>query len=493
MNLSLGKITAHLGQPEEDRLESLVEIINRNINPPTVLQKDDVYIRSMYIVSEEINSYGGRFQVDELYRIEKLIIDSPVMVGHRKDKLPVGRNFHAEVLEKDNQLWVKCYFYWLKNADGAEDLKENLDGGIYKECSIGFTFLFPECSICGKDIRTCRHEPLAEYSKGGTKFSCFFYYRQIDKVLETSLVYRGAVPGTSISKELFESSKFISQEKRVPRQLSDISELPSDSHYIMTPRYDSLDVIVNANKNGFELFDFSGNLLDSKCLQSLFYEGTLNLKNHFGILIGYQGKERCRLSELQKYITGKSSAVRRVELHLFPTEDLVRQKEFLKNSKNIKQLRFKSVSKDEIDSFMEKIMTKDGVRLWSIADHPLYDAGYYYEVTNHNIKEEPCYRLSMDENNIVCFHIQSDNLNKIFMIESFNHKQFVKGCRFAAQQIPNNNSISKNRILSQGLLLSATQKSDSIFITLKESPLKRIIVQSIRVNGKDKQILYMKS
>jgi hypothetical protein len=43
---------------------------------------------------------------------------------------------------------------------------------------------------------------MAEYEVNGAQLSCHFNYRKIERVLETSLVYRGAVNDTSVSKEL---------------------------------------------------------------------------------------------------------------------------------------------------------------------------------------------------------------------------------------------------------------------------------------------------
>ncbi|MGH8016319.1 MAG: hypothetical protein ACREBV_09025, partial [Candidatus Zixiibacteriota bacterium] len=133
--------------------------------------------------------------------LASLLTDSPVLIGHRKDKLPIGRNFHSVLINKDGRPWVKSYFYWLKSADGAESLKENIDGGIYKECSIGFTYFFPECSVCGEDIRRCDHQPLQKIINGGAESVIHFNYRKIERVLETSLVYRGALPDTRVTKE----------------------------------------------------------------------------------------------------------------------------------------------------------------------------------------------------------------------------------------------------------------------------------------------------
>jgi hypothetical protein len=178
------------------------------------------------------------------------------MIGHTKEKLPIARNFKAEVVQKEGRNWVKVWFYWLKNSKDAISLKENIDHGIYKECSLGFVFEFPECSICGEDMRKCQHVPFKTYpikqeqgneagkhgsesskvqefkgsinqgqearvkgqedrvqgteprvqsSKEGTQTEqvAFFYYRNVTRVLETSLVYRGAVPNTSMSDELW--------------------------------------------------------------------------------------------------------------------------------------------------------------------------------------------------------------------------------------------------------------------------------------------------
>jgi len=198
----LAYVGAHLKKPEEEISDHLVFLINSRIRPPKPVTKDDIFVRTMFLVSDEVNSYGGRFPLEELHQIAKLVIDSPVMVGHTKEKLPIARNFKAVVVHKDGKNWVKVWFYWLKSSKDALSLKENIDHGIYKECSLGFVFEFPECSICGEDMRGCPHVPFKSYSTRGGEKKAHFNYRNISRVLETSLVYRGAVPDTSISDEL---------------------------------------------------------------------------------------------------------------------------------------------------------------------------------------------------------------------------------------------------------------------------------------------------
>ncbi len=201
-----GILQARLAEADEVYDESLITEINERITPPRKLSADDVCIRAMYIVSDQLNSQGGRFAEDDLETLAEMIADSPVMIGHRRDSLPVARNFKAETVIENNQVWIKSWFYWMKNTPWADELIKNIDGGIYRECSISFLFRFPECTICGRDIRSCGHVVFREYATDdGMTEIAGFYYRRIEKVLETSLVYRGAIPDTRITNELTSS------------------------------------------------------------------------------------------------------------------------------------------------------------------------------------------------------------------------------------------------------------------------------------------------
>jgi hypothetical protein len=57
-----GLVRADLAAPTKQYdLSTLVALINANIKPPTPVGEGDVYIRAMYIVSDAINAFGGRF------------------------------------------------------------------------------------------------------------------------------------------------------------------------------------------------------------------------------------------------------------------------------------------------------------------------------------------------------------------------------------------------------------------------------------------------
>jgi hypothetical protein len=222
-------------QPIEHNLQKYSDLINANVKPPVAVKPGDIYIRAMYIISDSINAYGGKFDRVDLPNIARMFIDSPVMIGHDKTGLPVARNFWAETIEKDGRLWVKSYFYWLRQTEGAERLALNIDAGIYKECSVGFVYDIPECSACGGDIRVCGHQISRDV---------FFYYRGVEKVLETSLVYRGAVPGTSITDQLSAHTLTPGCYRITPRAGSFISAISDNQSAIISARLNNRNFIL---------------------------------------------------------------------------------------------------------------------------------------------------------------------------------------------------------------------------------------------------------
>jgi hypothetical protein len=184
------------------RLNLLADQINKNINPPRQATPDNVNIRVMYLLNDLVNTHGGRFRKSDLLNLCRLIVDTPVLIGHDRSSAPLARNFHAEIEQKNGILWLRSYFYWPKAADGKTDrLLDMIDSGVLKECSISFVYTLPECSECGQDIRSCPHE-INQSTEDAEEGGVHFIYNGITQVLETSLVYKGSVKGTYISDHL---------------------------------------------------------------------------------------------------------------------------------------------------------------------------------------------------------------------------------------------------------------------------------------------------
>ncbi len=487
MKNNIGKLLATLSETEISKVDDLLEKLHANIKPAVKLTKDDVHIRCMYIVSEEINSYGGKFPLTELYKIKDLIVDSPVLVGHKKDQLPIGRNFHAEVIFKDNSHWVKSYFYWMKSADSSEDLQKNIDGGIIKECSIGFTYITPECSICGNDIRTCRHEPFRNYTSNSISKPCYFYYTQIDKVLETSLVYRGAVPNTSISNELQNKKENCSDN--FVEEITSSHLLCEQSTYLLTPRYIGLDMFISTTHDNIEFHVLNKMQIPKKIINKFFRKYPKNLQNHFGQLIGYRGKERCSLVELKKYLSGENSIVRRIELRLFPTYEILKS-EF----QNIKVMRYKVAKKNEIDKLSKSIMTKEGIRLWSLQNLPPYHLGFLYHPLQHNqfVQETSIskYQFVYDKDKQMTFSVIQECRELHFRINRFNLDLFTNGKKFIAYKVDRINSVhQKLTKYNSGKIRLVSQTKDSLQIELDKFKPNKIVIQSILLNGKEQFLI----
>lgn len=326
MDNLIGRLSAELAEKEAEIPEILLEKINRNIAPPKRLTAEMVHVRAMYIVSDHVNSFGGCFPVEEHEKLTALLIDSPVLVGHRKDSLPIARNFHAERTVRDDANWIKVYFYWLKNAVGGEEIQKNIDGGIYKECSISFIFGFPECSICGNDMRDCRHQPFSEYEIGGVKKVAHFNYRKIERVLETSLVYRGSVANTLLTNELAFTKSAAGGSEKFPRSMLpplqkawDTVRIPSEDKYLVLPAYESLKAHLH-KKHGILSVTFPDG---SPIVAGSLYQYLSQLKlpaSDFAVevsLIGYRGKERQSAADVARYLGGVRSSVRHLEIKMY--------------------------------------------------------------------------------------------------------------------------------------------------------------------------------
>lgn len=356
------KATTHAAAPdlksERDPLasvsgETLAEfaaVINSVIDPPARLRADDIIVRKMLLVSGGPNHYGGRFGEQELQRIAELVVDSPVLVGHRKDTLPIARVFQADVITHQGERWVRAHFYWLKKATGSDTLATNIDGGLYKECSLGFTFMRAECSECGSDIRNCAHTPGAD-SLGD---SAVYNYREIQRVLEISLVYRGATPNTRVGASLGFAELTIDTDQRGAEKIEQgaddsdfvsnialqrlsllngrgVSELTtaeilaqlhahrgSETGAIVASADLQDDLPLLVGRSGGELFALRD---DGAAAPDNLASAALALGGYpeydfllYGRLIGMRGKQRRSLSELAKRLNSGAGPVRSFKL-----------------------------------------------------------------------------------------------------------------------------------------------------------------------------------
>ncbi len=190
------QISRHPETINPDLLEVLMAMPNP---PPQDLRLSDIFIRRCRLAGDRVDNHRGKFRSDYLPTLLKLTNGAPLMIGHQKDEAPIGRFFGGSVetdkIGAEQISYIVPFFYWPQGMQNSNDLRLLIDAGIYSEASISFVYKKPTCSKCGKDIRGCRHLNLLY---GGDP-ELFYFYDDVQQVLEGSVVYRGSEPGTGFS------------------------------------------------------------------------------------------------------------------------------------------------------------------------------------------------------------------------------------------------------------------------------------------------------
>ena len=497
MTTILGHLSASLAAPDEDIPPEMVALINRNVRPPAPITADEVFVRAMFVVSDEVNSFGGRFPLEEHETLAQLLVDSPVLTGHRKDLLPVGRTFHAELVERDGVPWVKAYFYWLRSADSASDLKENIDGGVYKECSIAFTFGFPECSICGEDIRRCEHEPLASYPEASGA-SCHFNYRHIEKVLETSLVYRGAVKGTSISRVLAQRSDDLPW-------LDSLESLEGEVTHLMLPRYEGLPVAVCQNDSTLRLTRLDGRPMELPTTIDRFHHNLPDNAPLHGRLVAYRGRERCSREQLVNYLDGVQSQVTRTVLYLYPTQGIIKPSMPPSGARfALRELPYRVGRGSELANLIDGVATRDGVEIWTVGASGCFldgpsAVGYRFRHGSVEKTKAENASLSLDEKTGVALlrvpdtiSVDNDTSLSSLSFRDFDLAALREGMRLVSEVTAAQSSArTGTRVI--GEVTSFERHGHGYRLSLDRSVAGHLLLRPIRLHGSRRFLLHVDS
>jgi len=214
MKKILGYIQGNMKMETIETTDEDAEVINSLLNPPLVsVKKEDIYVRRCRLASDAIDYSYGKFRTEDLPRLLEFAQGVSLLIGHRKDTAGVARFFDGSIEQiddvynpftqkKERITYIVPKFYWMKKHSRAEDLRINIDGGIYHQVSLSWWYKKAACGICGKDMRDCEHIPGRKYNN----ILAFYYYDRIGDVLEGSIVYKGGQPYTGfyLNNELSE-------------------------------------------------------------------------------------------------------------------------------------------------------------------------------------------------------------------------------------------------------------------------------------------------
>jgi hypothetical protein len=469
--------------------EELIRLINENVRPPEPVTSQDILIRSMYIVSDEVNSYGGRFPVDEHDRLAGLLVDSPVLVGHRKDGLPIGRTFHACTVERNGRPWVRSYFYWLKSAEGAETLRDNIDKGVYKECSIGFTYLLPECSVCGDDIRRCRHNLFQSYGTAENESRCHFNYRKIERVLETSLVFRGATPGTAMSKDLTMTAE-LDKPHQLPSGdlpiIESLDQLADGVSYLVVPHYEGKLLTITGDGNEVRMADGQGDTLKVPEVEQVLAV-TPSQFAVTGRLVGYRGKERRSKAELDRYLVTGAGPISRIVLFLYPDGSEM-STGIIDSGGSIRTFHHGIMTKEDITGHAQEFATKHGVEIWERSRDGSLSGGVRYIPARVDNSRRDGFELCIEQGTGArILRIESAQGTASFHVSGFPTTRLNSGARFIADKV-SGLPAGKYKPMVRGEILAITE-SGGYRLKPSYGP-GELRLQPIRLNCLDRFLLY---
>jgi hypothetical protein len=166
-----------------------------------LLKAEEFVVFTLDLCHNQIDRHFSRFPEEELERINGMVPGRPLMERHDlRGTLPRGTFFRSALHRDGEKVSVRPDVYVLRTKDNA-DFILNIEGGVYRETSIGFSFRMPECSVCKRDLRACDHVPGRMYGDS----PCHYVMRDVIEVIEGSVVPSGS-----------QGTGFVAQERTLP-------------------------------------------------------------------------------------------------------------------------------------------------------------------------------------------------------------------------------------------------------------------------------------
>ena len=179
--------------------DPVMQAVNRFALRP--LSPEEFVVFTMDLCHNQIDRHFSRFPVEELQKINTMTPGRPLMERHDlRGTLPRGTFFRSELHQDGESVSVRPDVYVLRTHENA-DFIMNIEGGVYRETSIGFSFRMPECSVCKRDLRTCDHVPGRTYGDE----TCHYVMRDVLEVIEGSVVPSGS-----------QGTGFVAQQRSLP-------------------------------------------------------------------------------------------------------------------------------------------------------------------------------------------------------------------------------------------------------------------------------------
>lgn len=184
------------------------------------IQREELYVREMRLTNDQWGKHNVRLSRGFQQRLMATLPGKALLMGHPEARgvpaIPEGM-FFAATEERDAETgvtWGITKFYLCKTTQN-EHMRKQIDAGVWKYASIGFSVDERICSICGRDIydMDCSHIPGHKYSREDVrdldldpqivpedpeKVYCGIIFRGRGEAHEGSIVYWPELNGTQI-------------------------------------------------------------------------------------------------------------------------------------------------------------------------------------------------------------------------------------------------------------------------------------------------------
>lgn len=157
------------------------------------LRAEDVFTFSVILCDNLLDRDYDRFTDKSLEDMRTLFLGRTVIKDHRRSAdNQIARIFDTEIVTAGDYKQLRAKVYMVRTESNADLIRE-IEAGIKKEGSVGFSLEHYFCSICGTDNVTswCSHWPGDTYKTDGGDKLCTFEMDGVKDAYEFSLV---AVP-----------------------------------------------------------------------------------------------------------------------------------------------------------------------------------------------------------------------------------------------------------------------------------------------------------
>lgn len=195
------------------------------------LTAEDIHIRKARVAHNQHDRTFERFPKAMLERFAETLPGKSLLPGHDTSALPLGRWFEADTRtrteefpvisggakvaeivpgmepQKTRVTWLEAGFYFA-NDPGTELFRKCIDGGVYQDVSIGFSYDDIHCDVCRKSYwrSDCPHWAGQKLEDGVVVTLTYAGDPKLYEARETSIVYLGAQQHAELTKSLREGT-----------------------------------------------------------------------------------------------------------------------------------------------------------------------------------------------------------------------------------------------------------------------------------------------